>query len=244
MYRLKQVIFVLLAFSGLTGYSQTNQKSLFNYPDAIRKKIKMISFENKPFVVYENSLSIIYLDKNLIIDNLKKHLENNKLCDLRKENYNKILIRLSETDSSFYVIMPEKAPDSCYIYGDIPILDSIEVRKLLDLFSKNDTTYSSKDYIYPFGYKIKLDISQLAHLDMFYNWMLSELVLKGNAKIFNKQSGKYETQIFFHYIPVMHGIEELLLHDKRKLFDLKYYSDIIMPDCKCGENYKGHELIE
>jgi hypothetical protein len=235
-YRL--LLKILFIFLTLSGYCQFDQSTL------TRKKIKLISFENKPFVAYENLLKIIYLDKEFVIDNIKKHLENSKLCSLRRENYTKILNQLTENDKSAYVIMPANTSTQILPNGDIPSIDSIELYKILDSYSKYDNKFNLKNYKWPYGYEIEVDTTNLVHLDNFFDWMLSELATKGYAKIYNKQSKKYEHTIFFQFTPVLHGREDLLLHDKKVFFHLKTYSDILTNDIKCGVNYDCDDCYE
>lgn len=179
-YRLLIIGLVIIPF--YSGFGQLDTKI---YKKS--KEIKLDSFNHKPFFAYESSLSIIYLDKNLVIKDIKKHLKNKKLCDLRRKNYHKILDKFSGDDSSFFVIHPTLPPDLLYMFGDIPDTDTITGYAPLDYYSRSLRADIMKNYIPPYGFTTQLDTSSLIHLEKYYDWMINDLVLKGKAMIFNKE---------------------------------------------------------
>lgn len=241
MHHLNRILFSLglfIVFS-FSCYSQFNPR--------ISRKIKHIklnSFEAQSFFAYENSISIIYLDKYLLIKQIQKHLENRKLCDLRRKNYTKILSRLSNNDSSFFVIEPTMSPEELKLFG-LPNIDTITGYKPLDYYASKIKKDISINYVPPYGFNIELDTIGKIHLEKYFIWMISDLVLKGNAKIYNKESKNFEKRIIFEIVSFEgHGGETLLFPKGTSFFDIDTYSDIVMPDFECGDDYEGYEIIE
>jgi hypothetical protein len=234
------LIIGLIIIPTIPGFCQINPKL---YKQS--KTIKLDSFENKPIFAYENSMAIIYLDKSMVIERVRKHLENKRLCNLRKINYNKILNHLSASDSSFFVIEPTMTPDLLLKYGGITKTDTMTGYVPLDYYAKVLKKDISTNYLPPYGYKIELDTLGKVHLDKYFIWMISDLALKGKAKIYNKQTKNYEKKIIFEVISFEgHGGENLLFQDKQYFFDIATYSDAIMPDFECGDDYNGYKIIE
>ena len=233
------IIALIVVFSDF-GFSQLNPE--------IQEKMKLIKLSNSEintFLIYENSSSIIFLDKEKVIENIIKHLENKKLCELKRLNYNKILQRMKNSDSCFFVIEPTISPEILSMFGERPNLDTITGYKPLDYYSEKLKMNISKDFIPPYGFKIEMDTIGKSHLDKYYTWMISELVLDGNAKIYNKKDKAYQRKVYFEVVNFEgHGGETLLFSNKKPFFTVDTYSDIIVPDFECGDNYEGYEIIE
>jgi hypothetical protein len=209
------------------------------------KEIQLSPFESNSIFIYENYNSIIFLDKMKVIEKINKHLENVNLCEFRRLNYNNILQRMKNSDSSFYAIQPTISPDILAKMRISPDLNTNTGDKWLDYYAKKIKMDISRDYIPPFGYKIEIDTIGKSCLEKYYSWMISELVLDGDAKIYNKFGKKYESTIYFEIVSFAgHGGETLLFSDKKPFFSVKSYSDVRMPDRECGDNYKGYEIIE
>jgi hypothetical protein len=233
------VIMLIIFFFDL-GFSQLNptiyQKT---------KKIKLSNIESKAYLAFENYSSIIYLDKRNVIDNLRKHLNNKMLCELRRLNYNKILQRLNSSDSCFFIIEPTMSPEILSTFGGLPNLDTITGYQPLDYYAERLQMNISKDYIPPYGFRIEIDTLGKSHLYKYYTWMISELVLNGKAKIYNKEDKKYEKIVYFKVVRFEgHGGETLLFSNKKPFYSVDTYSDIILPDFECGDNYEGYKIIE
>ena len=176
------LIIGLLIFPLLSVFSQMNGKI-----DKKTEKIKLVTFDEKPIFVYENIVSIIDLEKDRVIECIKKHLEDGELCELRRKNYNLILKDLTKNDSSFYFISPAEAPSEM-----TKGMDKKTGFFPLDYYSALVCFNISKKYIAPYGYAVSIDTSNLIHLQKCFDWMISDIVLNGQARIFNKKSGNYE----------------------------------------------------
>jgi len=230
--------FIIMNF--LSVYCQTNLK--------IDKKIKNINLnyvEDKPYLAYENYVSIIYIEKSLIINNLKTHLKNKKLCDLRRKKYTIILNQLSKNDSSFYIIEPTMAPEMIKQLGININTDKNTGYFPVDYYASLFKLDISKNYIPPYGYNIELDTINKVSLKMYYSWMMSELILEGKAKIYNKFTKEYEKEVKYEIVRFEgHGGEQLQFTDNTLFFIVKTYSDNIRPDRECGNDYEGYEKIE
>jgi hypothetical protein len=198
------------------------------------EKIKLVTFDEKPFLVYENLVSIIYLDKDLVIKSIKTRLEDNELCELKRKKYNTILNDLTSKDSSFYAINPAEAPNE-----DTRNIDKETGFFPLDYYSKLVQLNISKNYVAPYGFKVSVDTSNLIHLKKYYDWMISDLVLKGKAKVFNKKSERFENEVKYEVVHFdgAHGGEQLQFSDNSLFFIVDSYSDVIMEDGECDEEY-------
>lgn len=224
------LIIGLLVFPFLSVFSQRNVKI-----DRKVEKIKLVSFDAKPAFVYENLVSIIDLEKDLVIECIKTRLEDGQLCELRRKNYTLILKDLTKNDSSFYTINPAEAPSE--------MTDGMDTKTgyfPLDYYSKLVFFNISKNYIAPYGYMVSIDTSNLVHLKKCFDWMISDLVLKGQARIYNKKTGKYETEVQYEIVHFDggHGGEQLQFTDNSLFFIVDSYSDIIMADGECDEEYQ------
>ena len=228
------LILALLIIPFHAAFSQMNGKI-----DKKVEQIKLVSFDEKPFLVYENLVSIIYLEKSTLINCIKTRLDDKKLCELRRKKYNLILDDLSKNDSSCYIISPATAPTEFTNsikedYGYFP----------LDYYGKLVCFNVCKNYIAPFGYKVSTDTSNLMHIKKYFDWMISDVVLKGQAKIFNKKTGNFEKEVKYEVVHFdgAHGGEQLQFKDNSLFFIVESYSDVITPDRECDEEYqKSHE---
>jgi len=225
------IFFGLLIVPFFSAFSQ-----MYGKVDKKVEKIKLVSFDEKPFFVYENLVSIIYLEKDLVIKCIKTRLEDTELCQLRRKNYNTILRDLTKNDSSFYTInraevLTEETKDIDKETGFFP----------LDYYSKLVRFNISKDYVAPYGYKVSMDTLNLVHLTKYFDWMISDLVLKGQAKIFNKKSAKFENEVKYEIVHFdgAHGGEQLQFNDKSLFFIVESYSDVMMEDGECDEEYQN-----
>jgi hypothetical protein len=208
------------------------------------KTIKLNSSEIDAFFAYENSVSIIYLDKYLIQKQILKHLENKRLCDLRRINYSIILNRLSNNDSSLYVIEPTLSPHELGILG-MPEISTSTGYGPLDYYASKLKKSISTEYIAPYGFTIELETVGKIHLPKYFDWMISELVLEGKAKVYNKEEKKFENRIIFEKVSFEgHGGETLLFQNGKSFFDVETYTDIVIPDYECGDDYDDFEEIE
>jgi hypothetical protein len=199
------------------------------------ENIKLVAFEEGPTFVYENLVSIIYLEKDLIVKCIKTRLEDDQLCELRRKNYNMILKDLTENESSFYKINPAEAPSE-----ETRGMDKKTGFFPLDYYSKLVCFNISKKFVAPYGYKVSIDTSNLIHLKKCFDWMISDLVLKGQAKIYNKKTGKYGKEVQYEIVHFdgAHGGEQLQFEDNSLFFIVDSYSDMIMADGECDEEYQ------
>jgi hypothetical protein len=225
------IFFGLLIFPFSSAFGQ-----MYGKVDKKVEKIKLVAFDEKPYFVYENLVSIIYLEKDLVIKCIKTRLEDNELCELRRRNYNIILNDLTRNDSSFYTINPANAPteDTKNIYKETGFFP-------LDYYSKLLRLNISKNYVAPYGYQVSMDTSNLINLKKYFDWMISDLVLKGQAKIFNKKSDKFENEVKYEIVHFdgAHGGEQLQFNDNSLFFIVDSYSDVIMEDAECDEEYQN-----
>lgn len=214
------LIFALLILTFLSAFSQMNGKI-----DKKVENIKLVAFDDKPIFVYENLVSIIYLEKELVIESLIKRLE----------DYKMILKDLTENDSSFYKINPAEAPSE-----ETKGMDKKTGFFPLDYYSQLVCFNISKKYIAPYGYKVSIDTSNLIQLKKCFDWMISDLVLNGQAKIYNKKTGKFEKEVQYEIVHFdgAHGGEQLQFKDNSLFFIVDTYSDVIMPDGECDEEYQ------
>jgi hypothetical protein len=224
------LIIGFLIFSFLSAYCQWNEKI-----DKKTEKIKLVTFDEKPIFVYENIVSIIDLEKDQVIECIKKRLKDSDLCELRRKNYNAILKDLTKNDSSFYCISPAEAPSEM-----TEGMDKKTGFFPLDYYSTLVFFNISKKYTAPYGYTISIDTSNLIHLQKCFDWMISDLVLKGQARIYNKKSGNYEKEVQYEIVHFDggHGGEQLLFKDNSLFFIVDSYSDMIIPDSECDEEYQ------
>jgi hypothetical protein len=198
----------LLLFS-YNGYTQSDFQRKIN-------KVKLSTINDTTDFAFENHLSIIYLEKKLVIQRIKEHLAYDRLCDLRRLNYNKILKTLSNNDSSFYVIEQAISPEILSRIGETSSLFVI-----------------SGKYIPPYGFNIELDTLKKIHLSKYFTWMISDVVRDGRAKIYNKKSKQYEKIVYYEINSVL---ETLKFKDKRSFFFIDSFSDIISPDIECEKD--------
>lgn len=234
------LIIGIVIISSFQGLCQRNPKV-----DKKTKKINLVPLEQKPFFVYENSVSIIYLEKSLVLNSLRKNLENKELCPLRKANYTKIADRFEKDDSSFYVINPNLSPEILEGFGDIPDTDQLTGYFPLDYYTQTVKFSISTNFIPPYGYIPELDTSQMIRLEKYYEWMISELLLKGQAMVYNKMTKSLEKEIYYEVVHFEgHGGEQLLFSNHELFFIVDTYSDIITPDYECGDDYEGYNKNE
>ena len=224
------LIFGLLIFTFFSAFSQ-----MYGKIDKKVENIRLVAFDEKPIFVYENLVSIIYLDKELVIESLLTRLDDSQLCPLKRKNYKMILKDLTDNDSSYYKINPAMAPSE-----ETKGMDKKTGFFPLDYYSKLVCFNISKKYTAPYGYKVSIDTSNLIQLKKCYDWMISDLVLNGQAKIFNKKSGKYEKEVQYEIVHFdgAHGGEQLQFKDNSLFFIVDTYSDVIMPDSDCDEEYQ------
>ena len=224
------LIIGLLIFPFLSAFCQWNEKI-----DKKTEKIKLVTLDEKPIFVYENIVSIIDLEKDRVIECIKKRLEDSELCELRRKNYNLILKDLTKNDSSFYIISQAEAPSEM-----TEGMDKKTGFFPLDYYSALVCFNISKKYIAPYGYTVSIDTSNIIHLKKYFDWMISDLVLKGQARIYNKKSGNYEKEVQYEIVHFDggHGGEQLLFKDNSLFFIVDSYSDMIMPDGECDEEYQ------
>lgn len=228
------LIIGLLIIPFHAAFSQMNGKI-----DKKVEDIKLATFDEKPFLVYENLVSIIYLEKSLVINCIKTRVDDKKLCELRRKKYNLILDNLTKNDSSCYIISPAVAPTEFTNsikedYGYFP----------LDYYGKLVCFNVSKTYIAPYGYKVSTDTSSLMPVKKYFDWMISDLVRKGQAKIFNKKTGNYEKEVKYEVVHFdgSHGGEQLQFKDNSLFFIVESYSDVIEADRECEEeSQKSHK---
>ena len=223
------LIIGLVIFSFLSSYCQMNGKI-----DRKVENIKLVTLNEKPLVVYENMVSIIDLEKDRVIDCLKKRLKDADLCELRKKNYNMLLKDLTKDDSSYFFISPAEAPTEM-----TKGMDKKTGFFPLDYYSKLVCFNISKKFVAPYGYHVSIDTANLVHLKKCYDWMITDLVLTGQARIYNKISGNYEKEVEYEVVMFDggHGGEQLQFKDKSLFFIVDTYSDMIMPDFECDEEY-------
>ena len=224
------LIIGLLIIPFLSAFSQMNGKI-----DKEVEIINLVKLDEKPFFAYENLVSIIYLEKDLVINGIKTRLEDRTICELRRRNYNVALKNLTKNDSSFYIIIPSEAPteetkDMDKEIGFFP----------LDYYSKLVCFNISKKFIAPYGYKVAMDTSNLIHLQKCFDWMISDLVIKGQAKIFNNKTGQYEKEVKYEIVHFdgAHGGEQLQFNDNSLFFIVESYSDMMVKDGECDEEYQ------
>ena len=221
------LIMGLLIIPILSAFSQMDRKI-----DKKVEKIQLVTFDERPIIVYENLVSIIYLEKKLVTKCITTRLEDSKLCELRRKNYSILLNNLNKNDSSFYIINPAEA-----LTEETKGMDKETGFFPLDYYSKLVCFNISKEYIAPYGYKVATDTLNLIHLKKCFDWMISDLALKGQAKIFNKKTGKYEKEIKYEIVHFdgAHGGEQLQFNDNSLFFIVESYSDVIMEDVECDE---------
>lgn len=93
-----------------------------------------------------------------------------------------------------------------------------------------------RQFIEPYGYAPISKISEPnVKASESYRWIVSDLLLKGKASVFNKAESKFEEDIVYENVILEDGlgVESLLFKEGRQFFLVKAESHIAWPDFDC-----------
>jgi hypothetical protein len=190
-------------------------------------------------LTYENKGSITYLDINDIIRLVDSKLKDKSLCEQKRINYNKLLAGLKNNGKDGYVIIPTINPSSIK-----EMMSNMDTTKTgfapLDFYTRLlGVDLNNAPWIPPYGYIPQFtDTLNSIKYDSFYDWITTELIIKGKAKIYRKSENKFQDTVYYEIVNFRdgHGGESLLFTDKKIFMNVKVYTDMIMPDFECMDS--------
>jgi hypothetical protein len=209
-------------------------------PKTITRRINLEKSINPDrLFIYENKSSIIYLDIEDILRLLDNKLKDKSLCEQKQIKYKDLIIRLRKNKKNGFVIIPTmKSADFNKMVGD---LDTVKTGYApLDFYSRGLTfVVSNSQWIPPYGYVPHYsDTLNSIKYDGFYEWIVSDLILKGQASIYRKSENELQDFVIYEIVDFRdgHGGESLLFRDNKIFMNVDIYSDLVMPDFECMDS--------
>jgi hypothetical protein len=205
----------------------------------IETKVIPLHFEpNQNYISYENKKAIIIIEKDKAIALIKNRLKSKHLCEQRRLKYNNLLNTMIESPKqNMYYIEP--TIDYNEVNAILPIMDTTYGFSPLDFYARSVKNDLSLHFIEPYGYLSQsADTLNAVKIKIIYDWVITDLLLKGFGKVLNKYTGNYETNLLYNIYLTGdgHGGESLLFQDKSLFFNLATFSDIIEPDYECMDS--------
>jgi len=218
-------------------------------PKTTTKKIRLEkNYNPERLFTYENKSSVTYLDIQDIIGLLNKKLNDSKLCEQKRLKYQSLVDKLNSTRNDGFDIYPAMNPE--LLKESLPEFDSTKTGYApLDFYTRGlGMDLTSKKWIPPYGFEPQfVDTLNADRYEGFYEWIITDLILKGKAQVLRKSDNEYQDYVIFEVVDFRdgHGGESLLYKDKKIFMNVDVYSDIVMPDFECMDsteinNYWGY----
>ncbi len=223
-----EILLILISFTGCRTSDVGYLGSMYNakYSTKTIIKLETIVDENQSCVYFENSKAIITLSTKCFLDYAKEKLENDSLCNQKKNDLRSVLKQLNN-NSLFYI--EEKMSPELYKRLKYP-----KPKKY------------KEDFIEPYGYEVVTDTTNKMKAQNLKHWMISEMCIKGKCLVFDK-STKLNVDAIYYIVTDFkdgHGGESLNFIDKRIFYNVDVYSDIIFPDFDCMSETEINEFLK
>lgn len=180
--------------------------------------------------LYETGKTIICLNNQDIVKTASKKLQQKHLCEGQKKKYNGLIIFYNtHINQNMYY----KEPKHNEVFAKNETIDTCMSGYFpLDFYTTsiiNNTKYIDVDTL-PFINKS----DSIIYLSKFYDIFMKELIIAGNASVYNKERKKTETSLIDKNVIFSgHGGRNLLFCDSSFCLELFIYSDIVADNFDC-----------
>lgn len=192
----------------------------------LERKVK-----SKGITLYETGKAIVCLNNEDIVKTASKKLTRKYLCESKKKKYiDFIAFYNKHINQLLYYKEPKRQEGfSEFEKGDTCMTGFFP----LDFYTTsiiNSTKYIDIDTL-PFINKS----DSIIYLSKYYDIFMKELIISGNASVYNKEKKKHETSLIDKDVMFWggHGGRNLLFCDSSFCLELFIYSDVIHDDFDC-----------
>ena len=223
MNRLIEILLITFILSACNSHKKLTELELYDslfpskytktYPINLETKIA----EGTRYIEFENKTSIMFFNVDSVLNYAESGIIKDSLCDKKKEDLQTLIRLLENNKLSFYRIELETNPEEYRQLG-LPKPKRYE-----------------RNYVKPYGYNIQTDTINKIRLNVFKDWMISELCLSRGYLVKDKLNNCFADSILYRVTVFNdgHGGESLAFKNNQSFFTVKVYSDIVWPDFDC-----------
>lgn len=223
MNRQIQILFIALILSACSSSKKLTEQKLYdslfpsNYTKTYPINLETQKAEGLTYIEFEKRTSIILFQVDSVLYYAKSKILKDSLCDKKKEDLQTLIRLLENNKYGFYRIEMTTTP-----------------QKYRQLGLPKPNRYEKK-YVKPYGYAVETDTLNKIRLNIFKDWMISELCLNGGYLVKDKFNNCYADSILYRVTDFNdgHGGESLAFKNNQTFHTVKVYSDIVWPDFDC-----------